>query len=191
MTDKELGTNAQPEIEADIKTETEKPFDPAQGKPKKKKSFLRSFLNFLVYVVIIVGIVYGLPKFLVWKLKTNYPMAAITSGSMWPALKTGDLVFIKGVQSQAQIQLGDIIVFRNRINSTLTIHRVVKLSETKITTKGDANFSEDTPIEFGDVIGKTLIWRGGPVHIPYLGSVTVFANSLLKKQNGGDAGGKN
>lgn len=167
------------------------PSENPEKKKKKKKSFLRSFLNFLVYVAIIVGIVYGLPKFLVWKLKTNYPMAAITSGSMWPALKTGDLVFIKGVQNQSQIQLGDIIVFRNRANSTLTIHRVVKLSETGITTKGDANFTEDTPVDFSDVIGKTLIWRGGPVHIPYLGSVTVFANGLLKKQNGGDAGGKN
>lgn len=182
---------SQPQVEPEIKAETEKPFNTTQGKPKKKKRPLQSLLNFLVYVVIIVGIVYGLPKFLVWKLKTNYPMAAITSGSMWPVLKTGDLVFIKGVENQSQIQLKDIIVFRNRTTNTLTIHRVVNLSETKITTKGDANFSEDTPINFSDVIGKTLVWRGGPLHVPYLGSITVFINDLIKTKNGGGTGEKN
>ncbi len=125
MTNDDLDKNAQPEARAEIKSGTETPSDLAQGKLRKKRSFFRSFSNFLVYVVIIVGIVYGLPKFLVWKLKTNYPMAAITSGSMWPVLKTGDLVFIRGVQSKSEISLGDIIVFRNRTNNTLTIHQLI------------------------------------------------------------------
>ncbi len=188
MTDKELDTNAQPQVEVEIKPESEKPFDLAQGKPKKKKSFLRSFLNLASYVVIILVIVLGLPKFLTWQLKTNYPMAAITSGSMWPVLKQGDLVFIKGVQNRDQIQVGDIIVFQNRANNTLTIHRVIKLEEKKITTKGDANFTEDAPVDYTDVIGETVIFRGKPLRIPFLGSVTVFASSLKQPKN--DSGGK-
>lgn len=154
-------------------------------KPKKKaKSFL---VNFLVYVLIVGGIVFGLPRFLTWALKTPYPMAAITSGSMWPALKEGDLVLIRGISDSSEIQVGDIIVFQNRSNNTLTIHRVVKLGD-KITTKGDANFTEDAPVDFADVIGETLVLRGKPIRIPYLGSVTVFASSLKQPKN--DFGGK-
>lgn len=164
----------------------------AKEKPKKKKSFLKAFLDFMVYVVIVGVIVFGLPRFLVWKLGTNYPMAAITSGSMWPVLKTGDLVFIQGVKDRSEISEGNIIVFQNRVNNTLTIHRVIKLGETKITTKGDANFTEDAPVDYADVIGKALTWgKGVPVRIPYLGSVTVFANEFLKKGKTNNAAGTN
>ena len=46
-----------------------------------------------VYLVLIVVIVVGVPKFLSWYLDTDSPMAAITSGSMWPELKKGDLIY--------------------------------------------------------------------------------------------------
>ena len=51
-----------------------------------------------MYVVIVGGTVVGLPKALSWYLETPYPMAAITSGSMWPVLKEGDIVFVQGVK---------------------------------------------------------------------------------------------
>lgn len=143
--------------------------------PKKKaKSFL---LNFFVYVLIVGGIIFGLPRLLTKALNTPYPMAAITSGSMWPALKTGDLVFIKGVYAKEDMKKGDVIVFRNKTNNTLTIHRVIELGD-RITTKGDANFKEDAPVDYKDVIGKALTFNGGLLHIPYLGSITVFASNL-------------
>lgn len=155
-------------MEEEIKTKIE----------KKKKSGLRVILNLLVYVLIVGGIVFGLPKFLTWKLQTNYPMAAITSGSMWPVLKEGDLVFIEGVKDKSQIQIGDIIVFKNRVNNNLTIHRVVKMNEDDLVTKGDANFNEDAPTVYSDVIGKTFNLNEKPLRVPLLGSVTVFASSF-------------
>jgi len=175
-------TEEQKPIKDDLGVETLPSENPVRD--KKKKSKLKSFLwNFIFYVVIIGGIIFGLPRFLVWKLQTPYPMAAITSGSMWPVLKQGDMVFIKGIQSSDQIQVGDIIVFKNKTNGTLTIHRVVKLGD-KITTQGDANFSEDTPVEYKDVIGKTLNWKDNkPVRIPKLGSITIFTNSLREPTN--------
>lgn len=167
----------------------EPPTQEPQESRKKKKKTLKSFLwNFVFYVVIIGGIVFGLPKFLVWKLDTQYPMAAITSGSMWPVLKQGDMVFIKGIHSSEQVQVGDIIVFKNRTNGTLTIHRVVKLGD-KITTKGDANFSEDAPVDYKDVIGETLNWsENKPVRIPKLGSITIFTSSLREPTNNESGG---
>lgn len=146
---------------------------------RTKSSPWKHVLNITIYLTIIFGIIVGLPRFLTWKLHTTYPMAAITSGSMWPVLKEGDLVFIEGV-AREDIHIGDIIVFQNRTNNTLTIHRVVKLEEEKLTTKGDANFSEDVPAVYSDVIGRTYNIRGKPLRIPYLGSVTMFASSVKK-----------
>src|SRR3989344_3319709 len=181
-------TEDQKPIKDDLGAETLPTENPVRD--KKKKSKLKSFIwNFVFYVVIIGGIIFGLPRFLVWKLQTPYPMAAITSGSMWPVLKQGDMVFIKGIQSSDQIQVGDIIVFKNKTNGTLTIHRVVKLGD-KITTKGDANFSEDVPVDYQDVIGETLNWSNNkPVRISKLGSITIFTNSLRQAESN-DSGEK-
>ena len=144
---------------------------------KKKNRAGRILLDFLIYFVIIGGAVFGLPRFLSWKLNTPFPMAAITSGSMWPALKISDLVFIQGVNKE-DIKAGDIIVYRNKISSAFTIHRVVRIETDSITTKGDGNFKEDPPIDYEDVIGKTLTFKEKPVRIPYLGSITVFASNF-------------
>lgn len=137
---------------------------------------LKWLANIGIYILIFVVVLLGLPKLLVWALDTNYPMAAITSGSMWPALKEGDLVFIQGIKKEA-LQIGDIIVFRNQENGTLTIHRIVRLDDDALVTKGDANFTEDEPTKYEDVVGRMLRLAGRDVRIPYLGSITMYANN--------------
>lgn len=155
---------------------------PDGGVPKKKRRVLRAAVNGIVYVAIIAGITVGIPKFLSWYLDTPYPMATITSGSMWPALKEGDLVFIKGIRDRAQIQMGDIIVYRNRENNTFTIHRVVALGNDEITTQGDANFTKDAPVKYEDVVGETFTIYGKSVRLPSVGFVTMYASSKVNVQ---------
>lgn len=127
-------------------------------------------LNLAIYVAIVAVIVKGVPYVLQKKLGTEQPMATITSGSMWPALKTWDVVFIEKVPREA-IQKGDIVVWRH--DGGYTIHRVVSLGVKTLATKGDANFAEDAPISYDDVIGRALVRKSGsPIRIPYLGIVT-------------------
>lgn len=145
----------------------------------KRRKWLRHFIDYTVYLIIVLGIVVGLPKLMVWQLGTTYPMAAITSGSMWPQLEKGDLVFIRGVQSMNEIAVGDVIVFSNANNNTLTIHRIARLEGSTIVTKGDANFNEDQPTSFDRVIGKALTYESGTlISIPFLGGITMFAQSF-------------
>ena len=150
--------------------------------------FARFILNFFIYIAIVGGLIFGLPRFLSWSLQTPYPMAAVTSGSMWPVLNEGDLVFIQGGQALADLKTGDIIVWRGVDGQGFTIHRIAKLNGSQITTKGDANFNADPAIEYDQVVGRALTWparlAGGgnkPVHIPYLGSITVLASNLQQK----------
>lgn len=137
-----------------------------------KRAF-RFVLNIAVYFAIVGGILYGLPRFLSWHLKTPYPIAAITSGSMWPALHTGDLVFIEAVAKE-DIKPGDVVVWRN--SRGFTIHRVVRTGPSTLVTKGDANFAEDAPVKYEDVIGRTYQLFGRDVRLPYFGMITVYAN---------------
>ncbi|MFN7088378.1 MAG: hypothetical protein ACK4NX_00930 [Candidatus Paceibacteria bacterium] len=208
------------------------------------RKVLKIIFDIGTYALIAVLVIFGLPKFLKWALNSDFPMAAITSGSMWPTLKVGDLVFIQGIGAKDQqplqarrleyswknpiprrvitlkdesdapadqgvirrlefgsnpipqlamilkfgsahkkenfpsIKVGDIVVYRNKSNNTFTIHRVIKVDKMYFTTKGDANFQEDPPARYEDLIGKAFTLFGRPVHIPYLGSITVFANNL-------------
>ncbi|OHA08499.1 MAG: signal peptidase I [Candidatus Sungbacteria bacterium RIFCSPLOWO2_01_FULL_59_16] len=144
------------------------------------KSVLKFFLNVLVYALIVGGVVWGAPKFLSWKLGTEYPIASITSGSMWPSLHRGDMIFIEAVPREA-LKAGDVVVWRNPSAAPggtqgFTIHRLVELRETTLVTKGDANFKNDDPVGYDRLIGRTAMFRGKPFRIPYLGYVTITAS---------------
>jgi len=139
--------------------------------------FFKDLIGWVLYIAVLVGLVYGTPRVLASVLDTAYPMAAITSGSMWPALKKGDLILIKGIDSKEEVKEGDIIVYKNP--KGFTIHRVVKINEDTLITRGDANNVSDSPIKYEEIIGKTLSFNGKIVRIPLLGNI----NILLNKNN--------
>ena len=118
--------------------------------------------------------VFGAPRVLSYVLKTPYPMASITSSSMWPILHRGDLVLIKGVSDKSELALGDIVVYSN--SKGFTIHRVIQLNETTLITKGDANNSQDTPVEYSEVVGKALTIKGKLCKVPLLGNISLMIN---------------
>ena len=75
----------------------------------KMNKTVKSIVGWVVYILILIGLVYGIPRGLAYILKTDYPMASITSGSMWPALKQGDLVLIKGVERSTALVLESLV----------------------------------------------------------------------------------
>ncbi|GAI86272.1 unnamed protein product [marine sediment metagenome] len=130
---------------------------------------IKNLIGWIVYLAVLIGLVWGTPKALAYLLDTDYPMASITSGSMWPALKKGDMVLIKGVHSKEDIQIDDVVVYENP--KGFTIHRVIKLREDTLVTKGDANNTPDTPIKYEAVIGKALTIKNKMIKIPFLGKI--------------------
>ena len=146
------------------------------------RRLLKFILNIVIYAAIVGLIVWGLPKYLTKKLGTDYPIAAITSGSMWPALHIGDLVLIEAVKKE-DLKIGDIVVWQNskgppdgRVN--FTIHRVKELRKNTLVTKGDGNFTDDEPVKYEDVIGRTVYRGEKPVRVPYMGYISVWAAKL-------------
>ncbi|MCK4592225.1 signal peptidase I [Candidatus Parcubacteria bacterium] len=135
----------------------------------------KSIVEILIYIIVVVGLVVGTPKALTYALGTEYPIASITSGSMWPELKQGDLIFIEYADKDS-LAVGDIVVFKNE--KGFTIHRIIELNEDTLKTKGDANNVADAPIKYNEIVGRTLNWNSNPVRIPHLGKLTIWASGL-------------
>lgn len=106
--------------------------------------------------------------------------AVILTGSMTPIIQPGDVVIIRPVTDpNRDIQTGDVVTFREQDGSMVT-HRVVLKSVSAdtswLTTRGDANNTDDAPIKVGQVVGKVIglvSWIGYPInwastHLPWV-----------------------
>ena len=133
--------------------------------------------DIMIFVLIFGGVLYGLPKAFSLILKSPYPMAAVSSNSMWPVLERGDLILVKGVEKD-DIKIDDIVVYR--VEDGFVIHRVIELKDKTLITKGDANQNPDLPVAYEKVIGKTVNISEKPFSVPYLGNITAFANPTQK-----------
>lgn len=141
-----------------------------------RRPWWRRLGSLVLEMCVIVALAAGIPPFLSWALHTQYPLAAITSSSMWPVLERGDLVVVKGLDGDT-VETGQIIVYRNSADDTMVIHRVFRVEGSEIVTKGDANSEPDEPITINDVTGVVPMIGDSPMRIPYLGRVTLIANS--------------
>src|SRR3989344_9168923 len=106
--------------------------------------FIKGIVKFVLYIAFVAVLVIYTPRILSNVLDTEYPMATITSSSMWPQLKQDDLILVKGVSGK-EVEIGQIIIFRNA--KGFTIHRLVRREgDGALVTKGDAHNIEDQPI---------------------------------------------
>lgn len=77
--------------------------------------------------------------------------------SMQPLINQDDRVYIERVKL-SQIKTGDIVVFYQ--NKNFIAHRVFKVKDKKIITKGDNSFFLDKEFEFSKIIGRVTMIEG-------------------------------
>lgn len=122
--------------------------------------------NMLCGLFVLISLFYTFVIVSTHYFKNFYPfgirVAVILSGSMEPELKINDFVIIKKTNS---VHVGDVITYRRNEESSEVIHRVVKIDNDEITTKGDANNSVDPKINRSEITG---VYVG---KIKYLGKV--------------------
>ncbi|MHB0977446.1 MAG: signal peptidase I [Candidatus Aquicultorales bacterium] len=140
-----------------------------ESEPKNKA---KSRFSAPVYFIAVFLTILLLPKVLSFALGTPYPMASISSNSMWPVLRRGDLVLVQRATPET-IKVGTVVVYQQ--GSSFVIHRVVAVNEDTVVAKGDANSSEDRPVHYDEVIGQVPVVWGRIVKIPYLGYITFLA----------------
>ena len=99
----------------------------------------------------------------------GYTSASITSGSMQPKLRPGDVVIAVG-DGGSGIKIGTIVVFQDPSRGDLVTHRIVGVNDDgSYITKGDANGVNDAqavPPEYVRGIGEWVV--------PYVGLPRVW-----------------
>ncbi|MEZ3117419.1 signal peptidase I [Halobaculum sp. MBLA0147] len=119
----------------------------------------------LLLAVVLPFVVFALPQL----IGANYGFV-ILSGSMEPALSTGDVVI---VDAGTAVGVGDVITFRDG-RDVPTTHRVVEVVDGAYLTQGDANENPDPGlVSPADVLGEVTL------SIPLIGYVILWANTPL------------
>ncbi len=134
---------------------------------------MKNLLLWFLFIFVVMGAIYAIPEILSRTLATDNPLLTVTSQSMWPVLKRGDLIFVKAVDFE-DIKAGSVIVFHH--GEGMAVHRVVKIEGQTITTKGDANVDEDNPITRDDVVGRVLTMGDRLFKIPFVGNIALWMN---------------
>ncbi len=126
-----------------------------------------SFLKWLVTsILIVLALFFLLSQF---NLPGNYKIFLVQSGSMSPALKTGDMVIVKPISSY---QVNDIITFNSHQNFTVT-HRIIQTNNNGFITKGDANsVTDQNQVNKSQILGKVFFT------VPKIGYFIMFVKSL-------------
>lgn len=123
------------------------------------KKICNILLVFIVLAALGLAAVLGIP------LLMGNNLYAVTTESMLPTYKVGDVVVVKPVRPE-EIKVGDAITFEQEEFKTVVTHRVVGIDAEaqEFTTQGDNNPNPDFwPTSFGALVGRV------EYGIPYLG----------------------
>ena len=124
------------------------------------KKTISIILNILITVVLLLLVLvtynYAQTK-MMKKDYTNffgYTVFSVLTGSMMPTINVGDIILVDIKDEQDNFNVQDMIVFKQ--DNAIVTHRIVKVDENKIITKGDANNTTDEPITKENIIGKVI-----------------------------------
>lgn len=138
---------------------------------KAKKIILDIFTSFIILLSLFILTIGLLPKV------TSYDAYYVTSDSMKPTIKKGDLIFTKEVKFE-EVEVGDVLTFTKEGSEKWFSHRVVKIDEIgkSFKTKGDNNEVED-PIytSYDAVVGRV------DKKFPLVGFVPMFLATVWGK----------
>lgn len=117
-------------------------------------SFILNILLFIVTIIIIIGFYYIYQIKVVKNEYANlfgYTFFEVATASMYPTIEIGDVVIVKITK---EIEQNDIIVYTE--GKSIITHRLIEKKDNELIAKGDANNSEDKPIQEDMVLGKVV-----------------------------------
>ena len=115
-------------------------------------SFILNILLIAVTIIILIGFYY------IYQLKIakndyanlfGYTFFEVATASMYPTIGIEDVVIVKITK---EVEPTDIIVYKD--GESIITHRLIEKNEDELIAKGDANNSEDKPINQNMVLGK-------------------------------------
>lgn len=135
--------------------------------------FLPALCNLLGTTILLAAIASCLPITVPHMM--GYEIYDVVSPSMEPEIPVGSVIYVKYAPPQ-DIPAGDVIAFFSA--DGVICHRVVQNNtvEGKITTKGDANPTEDlNPVRYDSIVGRVTL------HLPLFGALMELYTSTIGK----------
>lgn len=124
---------------------------------KKLSKIIGYILNILIIFVIIImaiAIYYFVQVRILNKPYANmfgYTFFEVATGSMSPTINVGDVIIVKLTDD---VKTDDIIVCKD--NNSFVTHRLISIQGDKFIAKGDANNTEDEPMDIANLMGKVI-----------------------------------
>lgn len=125
--------------------------------------------NVIIGLIILACLPVAVPKLL------GIQTYNVISGSMEPSISVGSIVYVKNVDFDSLTE-GDVIAFES--GASVVTHRITSIDSSSklITTKGDANETEDfVPVAYVNVIGRVV------AHVPFLGYIASWLSEITGK----------
>jgi signal peptidase len=136
---------------------------------------IREAAAFIIFVGVVLSFVFVISPYV---YETPHPFLADPTGSMYPVIKPGSMLIVKG-ENPAGIHVGQILVFRAPWDPNLTVaHEVIRVfyqnNQLYFQTKGIANSVQDPlPVPAADVKGIVV------ASIPYLGYAFIYSYAII------------
>lgn len=112
-------------------------------------------ISAIIFVILLIGYIQVRAFDKEYPSMIGYTAFQVASGSMLNTIHVDDIVIVNLKNEKDIFNEQDIIVFKQDDN--IITHRIVKIdSNGEITTKGDANNTEDEPITEDKIIGKVV-----------------------------------
>ncbi len=132
-----------------------------------KESVIRENATLIVALLATVIFIFSLN----YVLRTQVPLAVVSSWSMEPTLHVGDIVIVVGSESYS---VGDIVIYESP--SGLIVHRIIGIEGNAYVTKGDANpFPDSIHPPPTSIKGKVVFV------IPYIGAIKLAFESFIRR----------
>lgn len=161
---------------------------------EKMKKVGTLLLNIILIFVVLCTIIFSF-SFIQMKLKKTkhinlfgYTILQVETGSMADTINIKDIVVVKLTKD---VSPNDIITYLQK--DVLITHRIVKITDNYIVTKGDANNSLDNPITKDEIIGKVIyiipkigIWQKvlATPKVIISGSITILLLYIVSSNKG-------
>lgn len=119
------------------------------------KAITATISDILIIILFLILVLFMYSKFISKDKIPNifgYSLLRIASGSMESKYHVGDYIIIK---EQNKYEVNDVVTYIDDYNNLVT-HRIVKIDENEVITKGDANNTEDEPFDIVNIQGKVV-----------------------------------
>ena len=116
--------------------------------------YILNILLIIITLLILVGIYYITQIKILKNDFANlcgYTFFEVATGSMENTINIGDVVIVNLTKD---VNENDIIVYKD--DNNFITHRLIKKQADKLITRGDANNSEDKPINEDQILGKVI-----------------------------------